>query len=91
MDDVTQQNAALVEQAAAAAASLQDQAQELSDTTHQFKLSASQGKHPLASNPNSTDDYNKVEQARATELANNSNGRRLKAPKAKKDEDWEEF
>jgi methyl-accepting chemotaxis protein len=38
MDDVTQQNAALVEQAAAAAESLEEQAQSLSDTVAQFKV-----------------------------------------------------
>ncbi|WP_373992177.1 methyl-accepting chemotaxis protein [Duganella sp. BuS-21] len=38
MDDVTQQNAALVEQAAAAAASLQDQAGHLSQAVSVFKL-----------------------------------------------------
>ena len=39
MDEVTQQNAALVEQAAAAAESLEEQAQSLSDTVAQFKVS----------------------------------------------------
>ena len=38
MDDVTQQNAALVEQAAAAAESLEEQAHNLSGTMAQFKL-----------------------------------------------------
>ncbi len=38
MDDVTQQNAALVEQAAAAAESLEEQAQKLSGTMSQFKV-----------------------------------------------------
>ncbi len=40
MDDVTQQNAALVEQAAAASESLEDQAQSLSNTVAQFKVDA---------------------------------------------------
>jgi len=39
MDEVTQQNAALVEQAAAAAESLVDQAMGLMDTVSAFKLS----------------------------------------------------
>jgi methyl-accepting chemotaxis protein len=39
MDEVTQQNAALVEQAAAAAASLQDQAGRLRDTVSAFRVS----------------------------------------------------
>ncbi|ORC47689.1 hypothetical protein B2G74_21500 [Burkholderia sp. A27] len=38
MDEVTQQNAALVEQAAAAAASLQDQARRLRDTVSAFRV-----------------------------------------------------
>ena len=38
MDDVTQQNAALVEQAAAAAESLEDQARHLSATLNNFKI-----------------------------------------------------
>jgi methyl-accepting chemotaxis protein len=40
MDEVTQQNAALVEQAAAAAAAMQDQADDLSNMVSQFRLSA---------------------------------------------------
>jgi methyl-accepting chemotaxis protein len=43
MDDVTQQNAALVEQAAAAAASLQDQAGHLSQAVSVFKLETPHG------------------------------------------------
>ncbi len=42
MDDVTQQNAALVEQAAAAAASMQDQADNLARVVSVFKLTGSQ-------------------------------------------------
>ena len=38
MDEITQQNAALVEQAAAAAESLQDQAAKLADLVDTFKL-----------------------------------------------------
>jgi methyl-accepting chemotaxis protein-2 (aspartate sensor receptor) len=38
IDDITQQNAALVEQAAAAAQSLQDQAAQLAQTASVFKL-----------------------------------------------------
>ncbi|MFA5172325.1 MAG: methyl-accepting chemotaxis protein [Sulfuriferula sp.] len=46
MDETTQQNAALVEQAAAAAQSLQDQAQALEQTVGEFKLSAYQSHAP---------------------------------------------
>jgi methyl-accepting chemotaxis protein len=38
MDDVTQQNAALVEQAAAAAAAMQDQADALEQVVSQFRV-----------------------------------------------------
>jgi methyl-accepting chemotaxis protein len=49
MDDMTQQNAALVEQAAAAAASLQDQASHLSEAVSVFKLApAPASAHGLA-------------------------------------------
>jgi methyl-accepting chemotaxis protein-2 (aspartate sensor receptor) len=41
MDQVTQQNAALVEEAAAAAAAMQDQAQALAREVRAFKLPAS--------------------------------------------------
>ena len=50
MDDVTQQNAALVEEAAAAASSLQDQAGNLTQVVSVFKLSA----EPLGSAPTPT-------------------------------------
>ncbi len=39
MDQVTQQNAALVEQAAAAAESLEEQARNLNDAVGSFRLS----------------------------------------------------
>jgi methyl-accepting chemotaxis protein len=48
MDNVTQQNAALVEQAAAAAASLRDQAGALSDVIGVFKLSGAPQRPALA-------------------------------------------
>jgi methyl-accepting chemotaxis protein len=48
MDHVTQQNAALVEEMAAAASSLKSQAQELVQTVAVFKLGADEGQHSLA-------------------------------------------
>src|SRR3546814_3760185 len=42
MDEVTQQNAALVEEAAAAAGSLQEQAQRLAEAVAVFKINASE-------------------------------------------------
>jgi methyl-accepting chemotaxis protein len=47
MNQVTQQNAALVEQAAAAAQSLQDQAEHLEQVVSTFKVSETLGQHPL--------------------------------------------
>ncbi|WP_445233159.1 methyl-accepting chemotaxis protein, partial [Duganella rhizosphaerae] len=50
MDQVTQQNAALVEQAAAAAASMQDQAARLADVAASFKL-GDEGQQPALAAP----------------------------------------
>ncbi|BBP01229.1 methyl-accepting chemotaxis protein [Sulfuriferula nivalis] len=47
MDETTQQNAALVEQAAAAAQSLQDQAQALEHTVGEFKLTTYSSHEPV--------------------------------------------
>ena len=46
-DETTQQNAALVEQAAAAAQALQDRAAELARLVSVFRLNASDGVHGL--------------------------------------------
>ena len=46
MDAITQQNAALVEQAAAAAESLQEQAQALGKAVSIFRLRAAAAQHP---------------------------------------------
>lgn len=48
MDQVTQQNAALVEEMAAAASSLKSQAQELVQTVAVFKLGANDGQSGIA-------------------------------------------
>jgi methyl-accepting chemotaxis protein len=48
MDDVTQQNAALVEQAAAASQAMQDQAARLAEAVAVFKLAAGTGARPVA-------------------------------------------
>jgi methyl-accepting chemotaxis protein len=48
MDEVTQQNAALVEQAAAAAESLEEQAQNLSDTVARFTVDSGSSTHQQA-------------------------------------------
>jgi methyl-accepting chemotaxis protein-1 (serine sensor receptor) len=51
MDEVTQQNAALVEQAAAAAQSLEDQAAVLRDAVSIFRFEASAGAAPAVATP----------------------------------------
>jgi len=51
MDQVTQQNAALVEEMAAAASSLKSQAQELVQTVAVFKLAQGQGGFAAAPRP----------------------------------------
>ncbi len=95
MDEVVQQNAALVEQAAAAANSLEAKAHDLTDATSKFKLA--EDNHQPAFAGNRTDnrsDLNELNTEPTNELTNSkqSKGRnRLKAPKAKKEEDWEEF
>jgi hypothetical protein len=48
MDEMTQQNAALVEQAAAAAESMQDQAAHLADEVGAFRLSGAKMRAPTA-------------------------------------------
>jgi methyl-accepting chemotaxis protein len=54
MDEVTQQNAALVEEAAATAGSLQDQATSLARVVSIFNIGNAQGRqagHPAAARP----------------------------------------
>ena len=51
MDQVTQQNAALVEEAAAAAESMQEQASRLTDVVGLFKLDARQVTRAAAAHP----------------------------------------
>lgn len=51
MDDVTQQNASLVEQASAAAASLEEQADKLTRAVSVFKLKSSPLKHANTTPP----------------------------------------
>lgn len=51
MDSVTQQNAALVEQAAAASESMQDQARQLEQLVNIFKLEGAGQQRPVAPRP----------------------------------------
>ena len=102
MDEVTQQNAALVEQAAAAAMSLQQLAVELTEATSQFKLGTDadysnadyQGTndHYQDADPASKPLLNELRSTSSAKLTTSkTSGKRLKAPKTKPNEDWEEF
>ncbi|WP_152218963.1 methyl-accepting chemotaxis protein [Pseudomonas sp. SCB32] len=84
MDEMTQQNAALVEEAAASAEALQEQAGMLNQSVSVFKLDTSATVVPLAV----------ARPARAEAPAHTSRASRgvAKAVRAKgKEEDWEEF
>lgn len=98
MDQVTQQNAALVEEAAAAAASLQDQAATLSQVVSVFKISPAQVMTPATP---------AIALGRATQAAHRNRGtearpqgvalatpralRRTSAAATAGGDDWEEF
>jgi methyl-accepting chemotaxis protein len=99
MDQATQHNASLVEQSAAAAASMRDQAGSLSRATAAFVLGPEHGCpapaiHLVASNPN-----NKVGAARpkpssaraVVALAPVPKTKRSRGSAVKRDLDWEEF
>lgn len=102
MDDVTQQNAALVEEAAAAAESLEEQSEALSDAVSVFKISSNQEQRQARSAPKAL----ASSKARKTPITSASRGparataskpapaRRLTPPPAAKradDDEWEEF
>ena len=93
MDEVTQQNAALVEQAAAAAVSLQHLAGELTEATSQFKLGTDADyRDANYQESNKSTLLNQMPPENVANLtASKNNGKRLKAPKTKPSEDWEEF
>ncbi|MFZ6746380.1 methyl-accepting chemotaxis protein [Undibacterium sp. JH2W] len=94
MDQVTQQNAALVEEAAAAAGALQEQAANLSRVVGVFKLIHS---HPASNSP--TRPVRAVSKQLAKPAATSSNIRKAAPVKAatkerelaKTNDDWEEF
>ena len=100
MDDVTQQNAALVEQAAAAAESLEEQALQLVQVVTRFKLENS------ASGPQRIVAEKTMHKLESTRSKTSGKGRQLAAPKRQKkietcelvaskttdaDDDWKEF
>ncbi|MRW89515.1 HAMP domain-containing protein [Duganella sp. FT80W] len=100
MDQVTQQNAALVEQAAAAATSMQEQAQRLADVASSFKLghdglhgavkaAPAAVKRPAAPAPRPAAPPRAVAKRPAPKLASASSA--SKPATVGGDKDWEEF
>ncbi|BBP01233.1 methyl-accepting chemotaxis protein [Sulfuriferula nivalis] len=92
MDETTQQNAALVEQAAAAAKSLQDQAGNLEGLVNQFQLEDSGRRLNSKRAPMKTVQNSHVP-ARQTKLANKPSASVSKkiVAKSTSNEGWEEF
>ncbi|MDO9467025.1 MAG: hypothetical protein Q7J36_06970, partial [Thiobacillus sp.] len=88
MDDATQQNAALVEEAAAAAESLQNQAAKLAEAVSVFKLSASYRQRPEPSA--SRREPAALPKARGGASPARAIARPVKSKNAG-NEDWEEF
>nr|WP_315483387.1 methyl-accepting chemotaxis protein [uncultured Undibacterium sp.] len=106
MDGMTQQNAALVEEAAAAAQSLQDQAGELAKVVSIFKLNANE-QNAFANRPASPPPARRVEPVAVAKKPNSSikslpaakpapksatkSSPKRDAPAKANDDDWEEF
>lgn len=85
MDEVTQQNAALVQQASAAAASLEEQANRLEQAVAVFKLSGMQGQSHQAL-PSSLMTRNMMPASKTSQ-----HPARLSTVKRSDHEEWEEF
>lgn len=86
MDEVTQQNAALVEQAAAAAESLEEQAATLAETVDQFYLDSNL-RRPTAQRRRAAD-LQAVAQKPAARLAARAGAAK---PSQQSDDEWSEF
>ncbi|SNY98070.1 methyl-accepting chemotaxis protein [Halomonas sp. hl-4] len=86
MDQVTQQNASLVQQATAAASSLEEQANRLEEAVAVFKLVGLQVAHQQTSAPNSAP---KAVAATATKTSSTTPTRTVSSPS--EHDDWEEF
>ncbi|MES2105159.1 MAG: methyl-accepting chemotaxis protein [Pseudomonadota bacterium] len=99
MDDMTQQNAALVEEAAAAAGSLQNQANSLAEVVSTFRLSGVQAVYPTRAagltGARSPARENILPLAKKAKAAAPNPGlkqiRRVANAKPSTDQDWEEF
>jgi hypothetical protein len=88
MDAVTQQNASLVEEAAAASASMQDQAAQLAGVVSQFKLDASVARTSTASAPRAV---RAAVPATVPARPRIATGTRSAGAAKAKSEEWEEF
>jgi methyl-accepting chemotaxis protein len=98
MDEVTQQNAALVEEAAAAANSLEDKAHELTDATNKFNLDHSQhmlGEQTSNQQTGNRIDLNELKASHSSRLPRSKTNRhiRIQALKTKVNEsaEWTTF
>ena len=100
MDQVTQQNAALVEEAAAAAASMQEQAERLADVASSFKLDDDGARQSLSAAPAARKIAVKAPvrpapaalKKPAVRLASSSASSNARKPATVgNDKDWEEF
>jgi methyl-accepting chemotaxis protein len=93
MDEVTQQNAALVEQAAAAAESLVEQSVSLTETVSAFRLSGSNGyaaKQLTKSKPSASRAVASRPATNVAKSATTSRARRI-VNSGVNEGDWEEF
>jgi methyl-accepting chemotaxis protein len=88
MDEVTQQNAALVEEAAAAAEAMQEQAEVLMHAVSTFKLEGGRANVQKA-----TKSANRpaIANPHARTAVATRRERKLAKPQASDDEDWKEF
>jgi methyl-accepting chemotaxis protein len=90
MDDVTQQNAALVEQAAASAESLEEQAHNLSITVSSFKVDNNSRGIPINNQPS----VKESTKGKLSSVQNRTDILKVAKPKLHvmpNSEEWEEF
>ncbi|MDP2265108.1 MAG: hypothetical protein Q8J70_01025, partial [Thiobacillus sp.] len=90
MDEMTQQNAALVEEAAAAAESLQDQASQLAQAVSVFKLDGV-SHHPRAEQPALSHKVRALPKAKPKAAATPVARPKKLAAAGGNNEEWEEF
>ncbi len=97
MDEAVQQNAALVEEAAAAAGSMQDQANNLNQAVSIFKLNANDrpqqqvSESAVVSAPKPAARQPVVKKAPVKSIANDNSTSSRASKSAQSDQDWEEF